>query len=146
MDVSFSRAWCEGMARGREVQHIDRNGAPYLHRYFLAGWSPRTAGPTRPSIFLHHFLASDPADQVHSHPWGWSSSLILVGGYREHRCLGHRYAPMPGDVLQVKEYRPGDVNVLMPDDKHRIELLDADCWTLFLAGNYAQPWTFTDDC
>jgi len=133
-----ARAWCASLARILSVQHISPQGKPYLERYFAAGWNPTTRRPSA-SIFLHHFVASDPDDQVHSHPWVWSASLILAGGYREHRCSAD------GTTI-THEYRPGDVNVLEANDKHRIDLLGADCWTLFLAGEFAQPWSFSPSC
>jgi len=133
-----ARAWCEALARTLQVQHIPRNKQPYLERYFAAGWSP-TNGRSGPAIFLHHFVASDAHDQVHSHPWGWSVSLILVGGYREHRCASDH------EVI-VREYHPGDVNVLEATDQHRLDLLSADCWTLFLAGSFEQAWRFAPTC
>ncbi len=133
-----ARTWCEALARTLPVQHIQSNGHPYLERYFAAGWSPMNhrAGP---AIFLHHFVASDRVDAVHSHPWGWSASLILVGGYREQRCG-------PAGTVIVRAYGPGDVNVLEADDRHRIDLLGADCWSVFLAGSFEKAWTFTPGC
>ena len=133
-----AHAWCRALASTLTVEHIARNDAPYLERYFAAGWSP-TNRRSGPAIFLHHFVASDASEQVHSHPWGWSASLILVGGYREERCL-------PDGTLVVREYRPGEVNVLEADDTHRIDLLSRECWTLFLAGHFAKAWAFTPRC
>ena len=80
-----AETWCRQIALTLEVQHIRPQEYPYLERYFVAGWSPRNRR-TGPALFLHHFVASDPDDEVHNHPWGWSSSLILTGGYREYRC------------------------------------------------------------
>jgi hypothetical protein len=133
-----ARGWCVALARMLTVQHIKRDGQPYLERYFAAGWSP-TNRRSGPAIFLHHFVASDSRDAVHSHPWGWSASLILVGGYREHRCTAD-------GTVSTRDYKPGDFNVLEADDKHRIELLEADCWTVFLAGNVEKGWTFVTSC
>jgi len=133
------RQWCETLAAGCERQAITRNEDPYLDRYFVAGWTPRMrGGGDVPAVFLHHFVNSDPGGEVHSHPWQWAASLILVGGYREYRCTpqGHEW----------REYHAGDVNILAPDDRHRIELLGADCWTLFLVGAYAHPWRFAPLC
>jgi hypothetical protein len=134
-----ARDWCETLSRSCGVQRIAPGGVPYLDRFFASGWSPgaRRAGP---AIFLHHFLASDPAVQVHSHPWNWSASLILAGGYREERCVGS------STQRRVVEYRPGDVNILTADDRHRVDLLAGDCWTLFLAGNFEKPWAFAPGC
>ena len=119
-------------------QHISPGGKPYLVRYFVAGWSP-TNRQTGPAVFLHHFLASDSDDAVHSHPWGWSASLILAGGYSEERCT-------PDGKRVTREYKPGDVNVITADDKHRIDLLRQDCWTLFLAGHFEKAWEFAPRC
>jgi hypothetical protein len=130
-------AWATRLARTLEVQRIPRDGAPYLDRYFVAGY-PRVRGATA-SVYLHHFRASDAFEQVHSHPWAWSLSLILSGGYREQRCL-------PDGQQIVSLYQPGDFNVLRADDRHRIELLGPDCWTLFLAGAYEKPWNFQPIC
>jgi hypothetical protein len=137
MNDALARAWCETLASTLQVQHIAPNGTPYLERYFASGWSPTNRRPG-PAIFLHHFVASDPDDQVHSHPWGWSASLIVVGGYREERCV-------EGQMV-VREYHPGDVNVLEADDQHRIDLLSGDCWSVFMAGSFAKAWTFAPRC
>lgn len=133
-----AKAWCLALSKTTPFDRIPRGTTPYLTRYYLAGWSP-TNRRSGPAVFLHHFVASDASDQVHSHPWGWSASLILVGGYREQRCAGH------GETI-IREYNPGDVNVLQAHDKHRIDLIGAECWTLFLAGSYQQPWGFAPQC
>lgn len=132
------RHWLEAFVPRLEVQHIQPFGLPYLDRYFVSGWTPTRPQPG-PKLFVHHFLASDPNDQVHSHPWAWSASLILIGGYREERCA-------PDGSRSVQVYEPGQMNILEATDKHRIDLLQADCWTLFLAGEYQQPWGFEPRC
>lgn len=139
MNPDEMRHWCELIAGQHRVEHIDPAGMPYLRRYYLSGWNPWTRQRPSPqaSLFLHHFVGSDPRDQVHSHPWGYAASLILVGGYREFRC---------DQADQGRVFLPGDVNVLHPTDKHRIELLQPDCWSLFLAGHWAQVWGFFADC
>ena len=134
------RAWCEALAATLPVQHIAPRGVPYLDRYFISGYSPYRFQRPAPqaSLYLHHFLSSDPQDEVHSHPWGWAASLLLVGGYREYRC--------EGDAITAREFRPGAINVLQPDTRHRVELLEADGWSLVLVGPYAQPWAFFAEC
>lgn len=138
MTSDDARAWCETISKGMEVQHILRDGRPYLDRFFMAGWSP-TNKRKGPALFLHHFLASDSHLHVHSHPWTNAISLILAGGYIEHRCL-------PDGTGYAKVYYPGNVNTLTADVKHRIELLDEDCWTLFLVGHFEREWKFSDAC
>src|SRR5262245_8909223 len=142
LDEAETRTFCEQISRGMQAQTIRRHSQPelpYLVRYFVAGWNPENKRHG-PAIYLHHFLGGDPAREVHSHPWQWSASLILVGGYREERCSGREGATL------VTEFRPGDVNVLAPGDRHRIDLLDRDCWSLFLAGSFAQAWRFYESC
>ena len=138
MSTDHARRWCQALSKTLRVERIQRDGKPYLNRYFAAGWNPfnRQSGP---AIFLHQFVASDASDELHSHPWGWSLSVILVGGYREQRCDGD------GHTL-TQEFLPGSVNVLEPTTRHRVDLLAEECWTLFLAGPYAQPWQFTKGC
>ena len=137
-DEAAIRIWCEGITKQTFAQKIEPQGKPYLLRYFIIGWNPLTKQP-KSTMYLHHFLASDPAEEVHSHPWAWGISLILTGGYREYRCADD-------DVSSVSLYEPGDVNVFTAADRHRIELLDKDCWTLLLVGPYQQPWGFTPAC
>lgn len=131
-----ARRYCEQLAVTLEVDRIVRKDRPYLDRYFVQGWRPGGKSHPGPSIFLHHFLSSDEPGVYHSHPWAWSCSVILVGGYREFRCTR---AP---DVVAERTFSPGETNVIFYDDRHRIELLGADCWTIFFAGSYARPWTF----
>lgn len=47
---------------------------PYLTRWKVADFRER-------KVFLHYFQDSD-SDELHSHPWGFTS-LILSGGYYE---------------------------------------------------------------
>ena len=139
LDPVAARRWCVGIAEMATRREIERYGRPYLDRYELAGYTPGYSGPRIPSLYLHHFLASDPREETHSHPWGWSASLILAGGYREHRCT-------PDGAETIRELRPGDLNVIHAADRHRVTLLGDECWTLFLAGRYAQPWHFYEAC
>jgi hypothetical protein len=138
-DLANARAWCVELSRVLSHQDIKRDGRPYLRRYFAAGWAPHVRRRVKAAIFLHHFVSSDGADQVHSHPWLWSASLILVGGYREIRCSRD-------GTQTTRVYQPGDVNLLTADDRHRVELLENDCWTLFMAGPYVKPWEFAPSC
>lgn len=141
------RRFCEGLAPTLEREAIERNGRPYLDRYYLAGWQPgRRPGS---AVYLHHFLSSDDPGVYHSHPWAWSCSLILVGGYREARCVTGPLTAQGGrisgeGVIVERMYLPGEVNVILAEDRHRIDLLESDAWTLFLAGDYARPWKFGD--
>lgn len=115
-------------ARNFPLRVIEGETGPYLSRWtleekYLGGW-----------VYLHHFHRSDPSGELHSHPWA-GRSLILLGGYREHREGG------------VFERRPGDEFELGADTFHRVDLADpvAGCWTLFETGPYlARGWAFKD--
>lgn len=138
LDEAVVRAWCQFIARPLACDHISPKGTPYLDRYFVAGWNPTTRRPG-PSMFLHHFLGSDPDGAVHSHPWEFGLSVILVGRYREERCLDD-------GAKVVRDFGPGDVNVIHANDRHRIELLTGDVWSLFLTGAVVQSWNFSPLC
>jgi hypothetical protein len=138
IDPVAARHWCERLARVLPHHDITPQGQPYLTRYYATGWNPQHRIDA-PALYLHHFVASDPDTEVHSHPWAWSASLILVGGYREQRCLSN-------STRLERVYHPGEVNVLLATDRHRLDLLDGDCWTLFLAGPFLQAWGFHPLC
>src|SRR5437868_2995851 len=59
------------------------DGAPKIHRHYLVG-TRKTFG-----VFLHHFVGSDSPTEFHDHPWSWSLSLVLRGGYSEERRRRH---------------------------------------------------------
>lgn len=125
----------------RTIRH--RDGRPYLTRYYLAGGpvtpdpfdefgSPR-AGVRWPRInhglYLHHFHSSD-IRRLHNHPWDHAESLMLSGGYVEHR---------PDAVRTVL---PGDRTTLGRDTYHRVELIGSDAWTLFAVGKFVGKWGY----
>jgi hypothetical protein len=60
-------------------------------------------------------------------------SLILAGGYIEHR---HREPP--------RAFLPGERNVIAAADFHRVELVAGDAWTVFRTGRYVGTWEFLD--
>jgi hypothetical protein len=130
IDEAAARDWCNNLALLLPVARINRFDTPYLERYTVFSL------PRGPSVYLHHFRASDPYDVVHSHPWNWAASLILAGGYREYRIAAD-------GVAEWCTYRPGDLNTLTPDVRHRIELVGADCWSIFLAGPFLRKWEFS---
>lgn len=107
---------------------------PYLLRVYLFRiWRKRL-----PGVFLHYFFRSDDDRMLHNHPWETAASIILRGGYREHRRVN-----AAGDVAW-RELRPGDLNVLRAGDFHRVELIDGrGCWSLFIAGRETQTWGFS---
>lgn len=125
----------------RLIRHPD--GSPYLTRYYLIG-GPTTRhafdrmgrpkrgvhwAKTDHGLYLHHFHSSDER-RMHNHPWDQAASLMLAGGYIEHRPDGSN------PVL------PGERTHLTRDTYHRVELIDNDAWSLFAVGKYVGAWTY----
>jgi len=132
----------------------DRAGrSPYLSRYYLFG------GPTMPDgsppfeadgatrvgcawpargfgLYLHRFHRGDDDAELHNHPWRVAVSIILAGGYHEERRVGER--------VERRLVKPGDVNVIFADDFHRVDLVEDEAWSLFVAGPKLQGWGFWD--
>src|SRR5215212_5382601 len=126
-------------ARFKLRQIMDREGKqPYLTRYFLLG-GPRDpvtnkGWKNRPfNVFLHKFHMGDDADALHNHPWKWSYSLILCGGYVEERRVSRAWADGVAHSIVRRTVRPGRVNRINANDYRRVDLIEKDCWTLFIA-------------
>jgi len=136
-------------------------GDPYLSRFYLFG-GPRNfkgafdaAGePTVDvewkelpfNLYLHKFHRGDDDQALHRHPWRWAVSLILAGGYSEERRVLADRSLLPPHCYAVerREVRPWTLNFIRGDDFHRVDLLEEDCWSLFLAGPRASSWSFWD--
>jgi len=122
----------------------------YLSRYYLIGRMPpvdangQTVKYSRPAqpfaLYLHRFHRDDPDMELHNHPWQWSVSLILAGGYLETRRV------WTGGTFTVgrREFLPGMINAIFADTYHRVDLLEDDVWSLFLVGPVVQSWSFWD--
>jgi hypothetical protein len=94
--------------------------------------------PCRWSLYLHRFHQPDVDRALHSHPWAWSLSFVLAGGYVEERLID-------GEVV-TREIRPFTFNWFGKDAFHRVsELRGKETWTLFLVGSKAQSWGFLVD-
>jgi hypothetical protein len=130
----------------------DRAGDdPYLSRFYLLGGpvDPATAfgpsGETLPrapwtnlpvNLYLHHFHTGDNDAALHSHPWREAAAFVLAGGYHEDRRVG-------SEVVR-SAVLPGAFNVLRATDYHRVTLIEADAWSLFLTGPSVKSWDFWD--
>lgn len=115
---------------------------PYLLRIHLTPdkrWWRRHL----PGVALNYFFRGDTDREYHNHPWRWSISFILTGGYREWRKDG-RYGPVREFLLL-----PGRLNFIWKDTFHRVELDTGGCWTLFImaprdwADGKPSDWGFT---
>jgi hypothetical protein len=132
---------------------LDREGvSPYLSRWYLLGrpymldgsspidffGNPKSDAifPKGVGLYIHRFHRSDQDVALHNHPWCWARSLILAGGYVEERRVDDRvekHVRMPGDVVRIDA-----------DDFHRVDLIESDSWSLFLAGPKISNWGFWD--
>ena len=120
---------------------FDRDGLnPYLSRYYLLFRDRGDEASRFPfNVFLHFFHRGDDDEALHNHPWKWSVSVILKGGYVEERRVGLR--------IIRKVLRPGRINIIRADDYHRVDLLQPKrgAWSLFIAGpRTGKSWGFWD--
>ena len=128
------KGWVAGMeCMGRRRIIMDReNDEPYLERYYLF---LRDRGTFPFNIFLHKFLKSDP-DNLHDHPWGYTT-FVIWGGYWEYteNAEGKRVKKWCG--VGYFANRPALW-------KHRLELDPAHptCWTLFIPHKRTREWGF----
>jgi len=103
------------------------------HLFTVGGWV----------VYLHHYLQGDPDERgLHDHPArNWS--LVLAGGYREHRIMGYgRFGP----VYQSRKRNPGSLRYVSERVFHRLEIEPpASSWSLF-ASKYVpgKAWGFMD--
>lgn len=129
---------------------------PYLTRHYLFGrpvmpdgsepfdqfgdMRPGAIFPARSwqkvigGIYLHRFHRSDSDRELHSHPWRWALSLILVGGYREERRRGLK--------VVSRDVKAGQFNYIRHSDRHRVDLLAPDGWSLIVVGPKVSSWGF----
>lgn len=115
---------------------IPQAGAPYLERYLVFRSRRLTA-------YLHRFVGEDGDRSVHDHPWSWSVSFILAGGYLELRTMW--LDPLLGVRNDVRVFEPGCFNWIRPRDFHRIVCTKPNTWTLFLHGRRTKGWGFLEE-
>lgn len=120
---------------------ISKDGLAYLTRYFVF-LKDRVVG----NIFIHHFhrsdmdVGSDGQGLLHNHPFDWSFSLVLSGGYIEER------KQLDGKVIK-KVIKPWSFNFINKRVYHRVDLLNEQqgCWSIFFTGSRKNnSWEFWD--
>lgn len=156
------RAEIEDLAASLPRPRVIYDGSgksPYLSRYYLHG-RPTMPDGSEPfnafgdplpdavwdktfGIYLHRFHRGDEDRELHNHPFAWSFSVILVGGYLEERRVFDEFArPERMWNVEKREVRPGQINFIGKNDFHRVDLIDGECWTLFVAGPKIGTWGF----
>lgn len=144
--------WLTRRLEAPRVIYDREGGTPYLSRWYLIGTrrsddedlKGQAADDEldaderrRPfKLFLHRFHRSDDDGALHSHPWTWAVSFVLVAGYSEERRVGD-------DVIR-RRVRPWTINFLRGADYHRVDLVEEDAWSLFLVGPKVSTWFFWD--
>lgn len=121
------------LSAGLKCRAIDVLGEPYLERHLVMLSRPLT-------IYLHRFRAGDGDRHLHDHPWRWSFSIVLCGGYRELRLRW--FDPARGLVRTLRRLRPGSVNIIGPTAFHQIIDVEPETWTLFFLGPRVKRWGF----
>lgn len=143
--VSLLGTWLITTFPGR-AKLIEVDGKPYLHRFYIKH------NGRLPGIYLHHFHQSDPDRDLHNHPWRWSFSLILTGGYFEERLVEAGPYRKIGPQMSAYGYlkkttldrkAPG-FNYITGDTFHRVVLKDLKngAWTIFCSGPEVKDWGF----
>jgi hypothetical protein len=105
---------------------FDRNGNPKPQAVWKEGWG----------LYIHRFHRSDIDRECHNHPWSWALSFVIAGGYIEERRKGN-------DTI-TRVVKPLSFNFIRSSDFHRVDLVEHDAWTLFLAGPKSKTWGFWD--
>lgn len=127
----------------REI--VRENGDIYLTRYALFGFMPNRSLESKfpISLYLHHFHRPDADDAPHNHPWKWSCSFVLSGGYIEFRANEDpETSYCKGWTRRIKPFR---FNWISHSCYHLVkELKGKETWTLFLAGPRISSWGFLD--
>ena len=92
------------------------------------------------SVYLHNIHRADLDEALHSHPWDWSHTTILWGGYYEERGV-----LMPdGDLAYYPSayLHMGAARRMRAGEVHRIKRVLPDTWTLFMVGPKRSSWGF----
>lgn len=95
----------------------------YLSRWYLI---PRNRFL---NVYLHRFDSSDYDDALHDHPWH-SLSFMLKGELLEYSFKFVRHIPWLFPVFRTAKFA------------HRLEVVKAPVWTLFITGPRIRQWGF----
>ncbi len=108
---------------------------PYLSRWCLRGM----IGGNEPAIFLHRFLRSD-ADELHDHPWPFTSVILLGGYYEITQAPGWKNGEGPTRRVWCS---PGRILRRPANWIRRVEIPEGrEAWTLIFHGEKVRSWGF----
>ncbi len=113
----------------RPARLITINDQPYLERYFVGRWRGVT-------FYLHRYVSSDNERFLHNHPWTWSRSIVLSGGYDEEVVTDLAIESQSGCLTMDR--RINWWNRIDGNHFHRIANAAPGTWTLFFHSERAQ--------
>lgn len=123
------------MARRRPDMTITGPEGVYLRRWHVI---PRNR---LLNVYVHEFLAPDPGEHLHDHPW-WSVSWVLSGGYIE--AVFARFSP-----FTLRPISEGDVVFRRASERHHVAYItpraSARTVTVFFTGPVIRKWGFWVD-
>jgi len=99
------------------------------------------------SARVHHIATADYDRHLHDHPWNFWS-IVLRGGYIERRpvdidpCFSRFSGTTSQERCSVTERRAGSIARRYATDRHSVDLVAKDTWTLFIYGRKRQWWGF----
>ena len=102
---------------------------PYLLRWFVIPRNPIF------NVYLHRIIRSDEDRALHDHPWS-NISILLRGRYVEHTINSGGIHVKTERIAGQWKIRP------LGSYAHRLEIIDGDCWTLFITGFRYRQWGF----
>ena len=89
-------------------------------------------------VVLHNFRSDDPPD-LHDHAW-WNVSLVLWGKLKETTYKRVPWAVLP--AYSSRYLRAGSVRIRSATELHRLSLVSASVWTLFITGPERRLWGY----
>lgn len=118
---------------------IDGAGATdqYLRRWWLLSL------PGKRRVYLHHFVGSDWARDMHDHP-KWFVSIGLWGGYVEETYGPSRpYLDWARRRVKRRRWTAPWIRFFPATHVHRLRINRArPCWTIIITGPEQREWGF----
>lgn len=112
------------------------DGSLYMERYWLfrSRWL---------SARIHHLCTPDYDRHLHDHPWTFLS-VVLRGGYVELRPadIEPQFYDDGIEPAVVGARKAGSVAIRFATDRHLIQHVEPDTWTLFITLSKVQWWGF----
>lgn len=113
---------------------IQRDGQPYLERYFVSDDYYDRFLCIPGYTYIHRFVGGGEDEALHDHPWPCSSD-ILHGHYTEKRLVD-------ANTISERKLTPVNRNIINLYQPHQICNPAPETWTLFRTKNRERSWNF----